>query len=56
MKRKKQTIPDAWKHKSNEKPKARKHDHSWASAEIFPGVQGQHVIYHFQIADDLCSL
>ena len=44
------------KHKSNEKPKARKHDHSWASAEIFPGVQGQHVVYHFQIADDQCSL
>jgi len=44
------------KKKSNEKPKARKHDHSWASAEIFQVVQGQRVVYHFQIADDQCSL
>jgi len=34
----------------------RKHDHSWASAEIFPGRKGQHFVYHFQNADDQCSL
>ena len=31
------TIPNEWKH---EKTKARKHDHSWASAEIFPRGEG----------------
>jgi len=37
------------------KTKARKHDHSWASAEIFPGGEGQHIVYHLQIADNQCS-
>jgi len=36
--------------------KARKHDHSWASAEIFPGGQGQHFVSLFLISDDQCFL
>jgi len=36
--------------------KARKHDHSWASAEIFPGGKRRHFVYHFQNADSRCSL
>jgi len=38
--------------------KARKHDHSRASAEIFPGGARitLHFVYHFQIADDQSSL
>jgi len=39
----------------SESTKARKHDHSWASAEIFPGGERRHFVYHFQIADDQCS-
>jgi len=38
------------------KSESEKHDHSWASAEIFPGGQRQHFVYHFKIADDQCSL
>jgi len=45
------------KHESKEKAKARKQDHSWASAEFFQvGGQRRHFLYHFQIADDQCSL
>jgi len=36
--------------------KKRKHDHSWVSAEIFPWRQRGHFVYHFQIAEDQCSL
>jgi len=42
--------------KVTKKTKARKHDHSRGSAEFFQGGQGQHFVYHFQIADDQCSL
>jgi len=43
--------------KKHEKTKARKHNHSWTSAEIFPGgAQRRHFVYHFQIAEDQCSL
>ena len=28
----------------------------WASAEIFQGGQGRHFAYHFQVAEDQCSL
>ena len=38
------------------KTNTRKHDHSRASAEIFPEGQGQHFVYHFQIAQDQYSL
>ena len=53
MNGKKQTIRNDWKHESNEKTKVRKHDHSWASAEIFPRGKRRHFV-HFQIADDQC--
>jgi len=43
-------------HESNEETKARKHDHSWASAERFSGGQRRHFVEHFQIPDDQCSL
>jgi len=37
--------------KKHEKTKARKHNHSWASAEIFPGgAQRRHFVRRFQIA------
>jgi len=34
------------------KAKARKHDHSWASAEILPGEERRYLVYHFEIVDD----
>jgi len=40
----------------SESAKARRHDHSQASAEVFPGGERQHFVYHFQIADNQCSL
>jgi len=36
--------------------KARKQDHSWAFAEIFPGGQRRHFVYQLQIAEDQCFL
>jgi len=46
-------IRNVCKYESNEKTKARKHDLSWASAEIFPGRgQRRNFVCHFQIADD----
>jgi len=40
----------------SERTKARKHNHSWASAEILPGMERRYFVYHFQIADDQYSL
>jgi len=52
--RERKRTNNSWKH---EKPKTRKHDHSWASAELFPGgEQRRHFVYHFQLADDQCSV
>ena len=47
---KKQTIRNEWKY---EKTKARRHDHSWASAELFPARGNVNILFIiFKFSDD----